>query len=397
MVFKSIICMLLSIIFFYSSIFSNNYVIKGDFIQKVILTGSIHAKKAEYFTVPRNNTWQIQIKWMPEEGTEIKPGDPVVRFDTSNLVNEIENIEVALEVLEQEIDQKKFDNKHQQLELDFKVKKAKIEYKKAEIDASVPKGILSLYEYDKGQMELKKRGQELKDAKIEKIAKTKSMKTELEKKNIEIKQKREELENYKKMLKGLTIYSKTAGALIYAKHPWEDRKIQIGDEIFTSATVASIPDINSLEIKAWANEGVVESLNTGQRVDIYLDAYPDKHLYGKIIDISKSAGEKKQWGKSHYFMVIISLDSLDLKVMKPGMSVKCEIKSFNLKNVLKVPLNMVFINKNEFWIKPINKDPMKIDPIKFNKFYCIVKKSKNIHNGLILQRINNIEKNEKKR
>jgi len=99
MVFKSIICMLLSIIFFYSSLFSNNYVIKGDFIQKVILTGSIHAKKAEYFTVPRNNTWRIQIKWMPEEGTEIKLGDPVVRFDTSNLVNEIENIEVALEVL----------------------------------------------------------------------------------------------------------------------------------------------------------------------------------------------------------------------------------------------------------------------------------------------------------
>lgn len=397
MAFKSIICMVLSIIFFYFSLFSKDYVIKGDFIQEVILTGSIHAKKAEYFTVPRNNTWQIQIKWMPEEGAEIKPRDPVVRFDTSNLVNEVENIEMALEVLEQEMDQKKFDNKHQRLELDFKVKQAKIEYKKAEIDASVPKGILSLYEYDKGQMELKKREQELKDVKIEKVAKTKSMKTELKKKDIEIKQKKEELENYKKMLKGLTIHSKTAGAVIYAKHPWEDRKIQIGDEIFTSATVASIPDISSLEIKAWANESVIKLLKSGQVVDIYLDAYPDKHLYGKIIDISKSAGEKKQWGKSHYFMVIISFDSLDLKVMKPGMSVKCEIKTFELKNVLKVPLNMIFINKNEFWIKPINKDPIKIDPIKFNKFYCILKKSRKIYDGLLLQEVNRIKKNEKKR
>ncbi len=397
MAFRSVIYIVLSIIFFCSSLFSNNHVIKGDFVREVILTGSIHANKAEYFIVPRNNTWRIQIKWMPEEGTEIKPGDPVVRFDTSNLVSEIENIEMALEVLEEEMDQKKFNNKHQKLELDFRVKSAEIEYNKAEIDASVPKGILSLYEYDKKQMELKKREQELKDAKTEKIAKTKSMRTELEKKNIEIKQKREELENYKKMLKGLTIYSKTAGAVIYAKHPWEDRKIQIGDEIFTSATVASIPDINSLEIKAWANESVIKLLKSGQRVDIYLDAYPDKHLYGKIIDISKSAGEKKQWGKSHYFMVIISLDSLDLKVMKPGMSVKCEIKTFELKNVLKVPLNMIFINKNEFWVNPINKDPIKIEPIKFNKFYCIVKQSKKIYNGLLLQDVKGIKKNEKKR
>ena len=56
MAFKSIICMVLSIIFFYSTLFSKDYVIKGDFVREVILTGSIHAKKAEYFIVPRNNT-----------------------------------------------------------------------------------------------------------------------------------------------------------------------------------------------------------------------------------------------------------------------------------------------------------------------------------------------------
>jgi len=68
---------------------AENRVKKGDFFQTVILTGSLKAQKAEHFVVPRTEAWQIQIKWMAREGDSVKPGDPVVRFDTSNLVSEI--------------------------------------------------------------------------------------------------------------------------------------------------------------------------------------------------------------------------------------------------------------------------------------------------------------------
>jgi len=61
---------------------------KGDFLQTVILTGSLKAQQAEELIVPYSNTWQLQVKWMVKEGDYVKTGDPVVRFDTANLPDE---------------------------------------------------------------------------------------------------------------------------------------------------------------------------------------------------------------------------------------------------------------------------------------------------------------------
>src|SRR4030042_4078833 len=65
-------------------------VTQGSFQPAVVLTGSLTALRSEEFKVPITETWRVQIKWMVKEGESVKPGDPVVRFDTANLAPSLE-------------------------------------------------------------------------------------------------------------------------------------------------------------------------------------------------------------------------------------------------------------------------------------------------------------------
>ncbi len=71
-------------------------VVRGDFRPAVVMTGSLVALRSEEFKVPVTQNWRLQIKWMAKEGDPVKPGDPVVRFDTANLASDIETAQDSL-------------------------------------------------------------------------------------------------------------------------------------------------------------------------------------------------------------------------------------------------------------------------------------------------------------
>ncbi|NIM17224.1 MAG: HlyD family efflux transporter periplasmic adaptor subunit [Candidatus Aminicenantes bacterium] len=364
-------------------------VTKGDFLQTVILTGSLKALKAEEFIVPYSNTWQLQLKWMVREGDYVKAGDPVARFDTSTLVSDIENSEMSLQVKEEERTQKLADYNHQKFELEVKEKQAEVDYKKKEIDASIPKGITTNYEYDHSQLELKKSGHSLKSAQMEKEVRLAEIKSQIKKMEIEIDEIRTKLEKLQETLKKMTLYAGTSGTLVYEKHEWQDRKIQVGDTVFPTMILATIPDKNSLQVEAWVNETDIHKLNPLQKVNLFLDAYPGKRFTGIVKEVLNSAEEKKEWGRSHYFRVDIRMDKRDLDIMKPGMSVRCIVQVAQYPGVLLIPLDTAYFDtdKQVFWVKPKGKQPITINPLGFNESWIALSEDQHreITGGTLLE------------
>jgi len=355
----------------------------GDFSKQVVLTGSLKARKAEHFIVPMTNTWQIQIKWMAKEGDTVKPGDPVVRFDTSNLATESENLEMTLQGKEEEKLQKLADYHHQSFELNVQLKQAEIDYKKKEIDASIPKGLETNYDYDKKQLELKQSKQALDNAKLEKKVKLAALQSELKRIDIEIQEAQLKLEKNQELLKSLNLSAKTAGTVVYALNRWERRKIQIGDNVPATWTVATIPNTESLEVEAWVNETQIQHIMPGQKVRLVLDAYADRTFTGEVKDILKSAEKRSHWGKAHYFNVAIGLDQRDPKIMKPGMSVKCIVQVASFTDVALVPLEMVDFDGHIYKIDIGKKTPIEVEPLGINRFYLALDKKEALKLGVL--------------
>jgi multidrug efflux pump subunit AcrA (membrane-fusion protein) len=306
---------------------------------------------------------------MVPEGDYVKAGDPVARFDTSTLVSDIENSEMSLQVKEEERTQKLADYNHQKFELEVKAKQADVDYKKKEIDASIPRGITTNYEYDHSQLDLKKSGHSLNSAQMEKEVKLAEIKSQIKRMEIEIDEIRTKLEHLQGTLKKMTLYAATSGTVVYGKHEWQGRKIQVGDTVFPTWIVATIPDKNSLQVEAWVNETDIHKVKPRQKVNLFLDAYPGKRFTGIVKEVLNNAEEKKEWGKSHYFRVDIRMDKRDLDIMKPGMSVKCIVRVVQHRGVLLIPLDIAYfdVDNQVFRVKPKGKEPIKITPLGFNE------------------------------
>lgn len=90
---------------------------------------------------------------------------------------------------------------------------------------------------------------------------------------------------------------------------------------FTRTGIATIVDMESLEIEVDVNEAYLAKVYTGQKVDATLDAYPDWHIPATVRTIIPTADRQKATIK-----VRISFDRLDPKIL-PDMGVKVSFLS----------------------------------------------------------------------
>ncbi len=352
-------------------------VTKGDFRPAVVLTGSLVALRSEEFKVPVTQNWRLQIKWMAKEGDPVKPGDPVVRFDTANLASDIETAQDSLRTKREEKSQKEADYKHQQFELDVEVRKAENETRQKEIDASIPEGIESKLEYDRKQLEKRKSDVTLAGAKTNRLVKLVETETQIKTLEIEVQELEARLKKLRNSLDEMTLLARTPGAVIYAVDNWSGRKVQVGDTVYSTRTVAQIPDLASLQVQAFVSETHIQQIAAGQEVDFALDAYPENRFRGVVREVAKSAEDVRRWGKSHYFRIDIEMEKRDPEIMKPGMSVRCEVRGPLSKDVLLVPLEMTAFDGQAFWIKPLDGKPLKLAALGFNEFAVAASAEKN--------------------
>ncbi len=350
---------------------------RGDFRSVLVLTGSLTALRSEEFKVPVTPAYRIQIKWLAREGDPVKPGDPVVRFDTANLAAELETAQESLRTKREEKVQKEADFRHQRFELEVAVKKAENDLERKAIDASIPPGIESRYEYDRKQLEKRKGGHALAGAETDKLVKLVETENQIRTLGIEVGELETKLAKLRTSLEELTLTAHTAGAVIYSVDDWSGRKVQVGDTVFATSAVATIPDLTSLRVQAWISETHVQRIRAGQAADLCLDAYPDKRFRGVIREISASAESIRRWGKSNYFRADIDVDRLDPEIMKPGMSVRCDILGAAAKDVLLIPLELTFFDGRTFWVRPDGGEAVSVVPLGLDEFVLAASPERN--------------------
>ena len=101
------------------------------------------------------------------------------------------------------------------------------------------------------------------------------------------------------------------------------RTAQVGEVVsplsgggFTRTGIGTLVDMSSLEVEVDVSETYIQRVQTGQRVEVTLNAYPDIAYSGKVLAIIPTADRNKATIK-----VRISLDSTDAKTL-PEMGVK---------------------------------------------------------------------------
>jgi multidrug resistance efflux pump len=310
---------------------------RGTFRQRVLLTGELAAEKGESLVVPRTNTWQLQIRWLAPDGAVVKAGDPVVAFDNSQFASDLEEKRLSASNAGSELERAQAESKTTLADKVFQVEKAKSELEKARIAAAIPKDLLSLRDYQERQLALKRAESELAKAEEDLAAQKRGSNTDLQIQGISVEKSNREIRDTEEAIDALTLKAPRDGMVLVGDHPWEGRKIQLGDSVWVGFAVMTLPELSSMIVQASLSDVDDGRIAPGMEVICTLDAYPELSYHGRVTEISPVARESKRSPLLRYFPVRIALDKSDPKRMRPGMSVRVEVLGPEKKNALLVP------------------------------------------------------------
>lgn len=310
---------------------------RGVFRQRLILSGELAAERGDSLNVPRTNAFQLTIRWLAPDGVPVKAGDPVVAFDNSQFSSDLEEKRLSASQAGSDLATAQADVKTGAAERRFNVEKARADLEKAKLDAAIPKDLLALREYQERQLALKRAETEL--AKAEEVlhSESKVSDTDVQLKRISLDKSQREIHTSEEAIEALNLKAPRDGMVLVGTHPFEGRKLQVGDSVWPGMSVATLPELSSMMVQANLSDVDDGRIRPGMQVVCTLDAYPDTPYRGRVVDVSPVARESQRSPLLHSFPVRIALDKVDTRRMRPGMSVRVEVLETEMKDALLVP------------------------------------------------------------
>jgi multidrug efflux pump subunit AcrA (membrane-fusion protein) len=320
---------------------------RGDIVDRVLLAGTLHATQSEELRVPRTPMWELPIRWMAEDGAVVKAGDRALEFDNSSFVatlkeKKLQYIDAAM-TFDTFLDVSALDEAQKTFELD----NAKLVLAKAKVQASVPADLMAARTAQERQLELK-RAEVAVDKAEKELASTKAANSlEKQVKKIELDKAKQTILDAEKAISELDLKAPRDGIIVVGEHPWMGRKLQIGDTVQPGWTIVELPDLTSgMQVRAELSDVDDGRVSIGMQGSCTLDAYPDKPVACTVKELMPVASGKGGQSLRRGFALVLTLASADPERMRPGMSLKVELRRPLLANQLVVPRGAVRFEKD---------------------------------------------------
>lgn len=312
---------------------------KGLFRVEVTTSGELDAKNSVEIMGPnglrRAHIYQVKIDDIVDEGTVVEKGGYIARLDQSEIGDKIQQEETDLQQTLSQYTQTRLDTA-------LELRKARDEMINLKYDIEEKEIILGQSQYEP-PAEIKKA-----EINVEKARRTYSQavdnyKLKKEKAIAEVEEAAAKMmddKNQLNFLKGLakefTVIAPEKGMVIYNRN-WRGQKQGVGSTISPwDPTVAKLPDLSKMVSKTYINEVDINTVKVDQRVEIGLDAFPNKKLTGKVIEVA-NIGEQKPNSDAKVFQLLIEIHESDT-TLRPGMTTSNTIISGELDDVLFVPV-----------------------------------------------------------
>jgi HlyD family secretion protein len=317
---------------------------KGEFVVSLDVNGSIDAKQAYVISAPRIRG--LTITWIAPEGSMVKKGDPVIKFDPSEQISELTDHQSSLKIAKTTLERQQQEYTIQEKQLNLDMQKAQRNYDEKKYDAP------RVAEEAKLELDLAKLNF---DAKLEQI------KADVAKAELEVQRAQDQVNVAQKELDQMTIVAPIPGMVVYLEI-WKGgsmSKVQEGDSPWPGQGLVNLPDLSQMVLKATASEVDASLVDSGQSVLVSLDAFPDKTYNGTVTKKGTLARRKEPGSKINVFDVDVDIHDKDDR-LKPGMSASGKIIIERVDNVISVPLEAVFEKEGKPVVYLENKHPIEV-------------------------------------
>ncbi len=311
---------------------------RGDFQIDITTTGELEAKNATSVQGPTGlrvaHMYNVKIEHIVDEGTKVKKGDYIARLDRSELLDKIQNENNDLQQSLSKYTQTKLDTA-----LDLRA--ARDELVNLKFDVEEKEIVLSQSQFEppatikQAEINLEKAKRTHKQAIENYQLKSNKAVAQMQEAAARLAEDQDRFNFLNKLLDGFNILAPEDGMVIYRRY--RGSKITVGSTISPwDPTVATLPDLSAMISTTYINEVDIRVVKKGQKVNIGLDAYPDKKLTGSVISVA-NIGEQKPNSDAKVFQVKVEINQADTTLL-PAMTTSNTIIAEVIPNKIYVPL-----------------------------------------------------------
>ena len=317
---------------------------RGAFIIDVTTTGELEARSSEKIQGPnpmalRNaRIWQYRIEDIVPNGTVVDSGDWVATLDRSDLENKIKDQELEVEKYQTQFTKTQLDTtmtlrsaRDELVNLKFT-----LEDKQIVVDQSI-------YEPPATQrqvkLDLEKTQRTYKQTLENYSLKLEKAKADMKEVSANLAKAQRKLDEFIQLKSEFIIRAPKSGMVNY-KRGYDGKKQGVGAQISAwDNVVATLPNLSAMNSKTFVNEIDISKVATGQKAEIEVDAFPDKHFTGSVFEVA-NMGEQLPNSNAKVFEVIIHIDEFD-SILRPSMTTKNRIITNVIEDVLYLPIECV--------------------------------------------------------
>ncbi len=317
---------------------------KGQFEIVVSTTGELQAEnsadiKGPDFSQSRQiRAADIKITDMVPEGTQVKSGDFIATLDRTSFDNTLKDEMEKLTTQEANLEVKMLDTAVTLSDLRDNIKNLKFSVEEAEITLEQSK-FEPPTTIRQAEISLDKAKRSLEQAIKGYSLKIEQARSDMKTIKFNLSEQRQRVSDLQTILSKFTIYAPADGMVIY-KRDRTNAKRKVGSSISPwDNVVATLPDMSSMISKTYVNEIDVSKVKAGQKVELLVDAFPDKSYTGVVTSVA-NIGEQLPNADAKVFEVVIKLNESD-PILRPSMTTGNQIVTQTIEDVTYVPLESV--------------------------------------------------------
>ena len=317
---------------------------KGQFDIIVTTTGELQAENSTDIAGPsfresRNiRAMDIKITDLVPEGTEVKAGDYIATLDKTSFDNSLKDELERLTTFETNLEVKILDTAVTLSNLRDNIKNLRFTVEEAKITLDQSK-----YEppttIRQAEMALDRANRSLEQSIRGYALRTEQAKSDMRTMKNNLVEQRQRVADLQKVLSQFVITAPSDGMVIY-KRDRTGTKRKVGSSISPwDNVVATLPDMTTMISKTYVNEIDVSKVKTGQKVEIVVDAFPEKRYTGVVTQVA-NIGEQLPNADAKVFEVLIKVDGSDL-ILRPSMTTGNKVVTKTIPDVTYIPLESV--------------------------------------------------------
>ncbi|MBK9035832.1 MAG: HlyD family efflux transporter periplasmic adaptor subunit [Myxococcales bacterium] len=316
------------------------------FVRKVTTEGALRAVKATPLSVPQSGGGggPMKLAWLAEDGSLVKAGEVVIRFDQSEPARALRDGQADLAVADARLTQEQIKSRAAVAGRDATAALAGQELDRTRAFQQKDQDVFSHNQIVESEIDEKLAG--ARQAHAEQVKQIERSLSRSKAGVIGVERAKAELTitHAKAALERMEVRAPHDGILVL-RRGWRGTVPRVGDQLWPGQGVAEIPLLDDMEAEVFVLEVDASGLKEGQPAEVTIEARPGRVFAGKIRLVDKLAKPRLASSPVQYFAVVIELDTTERAVMKPGQRVQSTLTLAD-EDALVVPRQAV-ISKGE--------------------------------------------------